>query len=373
VKAKRSFSSPSQIVIALGLAKYALKASFRNKASYFFSLIFPLIFVVIFGLLGNSGASIKLGVSDTIDKTNPIYQTIKNLSEQENAPIELIEGSEPDLEKQLSQAKIASIIAPDQSVRPMAGSLTLVSSNSNPQGKAAAESFLSGVISQMNIKASGIVRQPFAFNAKEISGKEYRYIDYALPGQIGFSLLSIATFGIAFPLITLRKTLVLKRMFATTVKPITFVVAQCLSRSFQAMLQAAVLLTVGVLAFHFTLAHGWITFVQMIFLSFLAVLAFLGFGLFIGNVARDEQSLPIALNLFNLPQILLAGVFFPIDGMPKWLQFIGNNLPLAYFNTALRKISVEGIAFVDIWPYILGMIVWGFVAYIAAARVFKTE
>ncbi len=365
----RFSKAPSQFLIAWGLTKYALKATLRNRSSLVFSLIFPLVFVAIFGSIGGGGGKISLGILDSLNKNQPIYQAIRTVASENNSPIKLVSDTETNLKIQLNQSKLGAILEPSGSVT----SLKVVTSTANPQGGSAAVTFLNGILSQLNLHAAGVTKPTFTVTSQDVAGKQYRYIDFALPGQIGFSLISIATFGIAFPLITLRKTLVLKRIFATAARPITFVVSQCLARSVQAMLQAAVILGVGIWGFHFTLAHGWITGVELFVISFLAVLAFLGFGILIGNIARDEQSLPIAINLFNLPQILLAGVFFPIDTLPKWVQNIGNNLPLAYLTTAMRKISNDGASLITVWPYILGIIAWGVVAYLIASRIFKSE
>lgn len=366
---KQFTEAPSQLAIIWGLTKYALKATLRNRSSLIFSLIFPLVFVAIFGSIGNGNQAITLGVSDSLGQTNPIYQAVQTLASGQNAPVKIVHDTDSKLSDQLGQSHLAAILEPGDTPT----SIELVTSTANPQGAGAAQTFIKGITDQLNLRAAGVTKPTFTYITKDVAGKAYRYIDFALPGQIGFSLISIATFGIAFPLITLRKTLVLKRIFATAARPISFVVSQCLARSLQAMLQAAVILGVGIWAFHFTLAHGWITALEMLVLSFLAVLAFLGFGILIGNIARDEQSLPIAINLFNLPQILLAGVFFPIDTLPKWVQAIGNNLPLAYFTTALRKIANDGASLVAVWPYVLGIVAWGVVSYVVASRIFKSE
>ena len=373
MSSKMDIRKPSQLAIIAGLAKYSLISSLRNRASYFFSLIFPLAFIAVFGLIGNSSSSITIGISDTVDHANPIYTTLQTVAGQSNAPLKLATGNTTDLETQLKQGKIGGILVPAADSTPRTPRLTLETTSGDPANAAAAQSFMNGITSQLNLRAAGVVNPPIAVENKEVSGKVYRYIDFILPGQIGFSLLSIATFGIAFPLITLRKTLVLKRMFATAVTPISFVISQCLSRSFQAMIQAVVILGVGVWWFHFSLAHGWISLLEMMVLSFLGVLMFLGFGILIGNVAKDEQSLPIALNLFNLPQMLLAGVFFPTDGMPQWVQTIGNHLPLAYLNNAMRDVATNGKHLNEVLPAIFGMLVWGVIAYVLAARVFAKE
>jgi len=361
---------PNQLNITLGLTKYALLATLRNKTALFFSLIFPMAFILVFGLIGNSTNQIKLGITADFNHQSPVYVAIKAIADTKDSPITLEEGNKTDLEKKLSQSNLAAVIEPPTST---SLGLTLTTSNSNPAGQAEAESIVGGVLSQLNLQSAHVVNPPFKSDAREISGKVYRYIDFALPGQIGFSLLSLATFGVAFSFITLRRTLVLKRLFATNVTPLSFVLSQCLSRAVQAIIQVLIIIAVGVKFFHFDLPYGWWTVAEMLLISLIGVFSFLGFGMLISGIAKDEQSAPLAINLFNLPQMLLAGVFFSIDGMPKWVQFIGNNLPLAYFNIAMRKVTTEGLSIVAVWPYLGGMLVWSLVAYFLAAKTFKSE
>lgn len=360
---------PSQISIILGLTKFAIKGQLRNRSGLIFSLVFPIAFVLLFGVIGNGSAKITLGISSDVSKESPVYKTISAIAKEENSPLDLQEGSRTDLEKDLSQSKLDGLLEPADTPT----SVVLATANSNVQGAAAAQTFLNGVLNQLNLQAAGVTTPTFSIKSKEISGRSLRYIDYILPGQIGFSLLTLATFGVAFFFITLRRTLVLKRLFATSINPLNFIIAQGLARCLQAIVQASVILGVGIIAFHFNLAHGWITALEMMLVSILGVLTFLAFGIFISNIARNEESAPTAINLFNLPQMLLGGVFFPTDGLPMWLQKIGNNLPLAYLNNSLRKIALEGAAFKDVAPYIIGLLVWGIVGYILAARTFRQE
>lgn len=369
LRSKLAILHPNQIKIGWGLTKYALLANLRNKANLAFGLMFPLAFVAIFGVIGSSSPHIRIGVPDNLDKSSPIYQTVKSIGAEKDSPLTLEEGSQADLEKKLSQSNLDSILENGVATT----ELTLVTSNGNPQGAAASSSFFNGILSQLNLKAAQVTTPTFSLQGKELSGKKYEYIDFALPGQVGFSLIALSTFGVAFSFITLRKTLVLKRLFATTITPLAFVISQCVSRAIQAAVQAAIIILAGVYFFHFNLIHGWQTVVAMVALSALGALLFLGFGMLLSNIARDEQSAPILLNLFNLPQFLLSGVFFPIDGMPGFLQNIGNNLPLSFFTNGLRKISVEGAGWADMTPYILGMVVWGVIAYVLAAKTFKAE
>ncbi len=365
-------SSPqaSQFRIGAGLTRYALRATFRNKAGYFFSLIFPLVFVIAFGLLSNSGAALEIGVSPQLDRSNPVYQEVQRLSTGTEPQVKLVEGTEAELERKVQQNRLAGILAPAAG---SPGGVALVTASSRPQAGTTAESLLRGITAELSLRDAGVAAPAHPLQRREVPGRPFRHIDFILPGQIGFSMLSLATFGVGYSLATLRRTLVIKRMMATMVSPLTFVLSICLSRSVQAVFQSIVLLAVGVGLFQFHLAQGWVSAVQLVFLAFLGIMAFLGFGILLSNLFRDDQTLPVVLNLFNLPQVLLAGVFFPIDGMPGWVQAIGNNLPLSYLNSAMRQVASDGASLLQVSPLLLGLFAWGVVAYLLAARTFVTE
>ena len=162
-------------------------------------------------------------------------------------------------------------------------------------------------------------------------------------------------------------------MFATPTKAMTILLAQGGSRLIVALLQTLLILVLGIVVFKFYLPHGWITFVELFVISTIGLVAFLGFGYFMAGLANDENAAGPLVNLVSLPQFLLSGTFFPTDNLPNWLQPIANNLPLSYFNLAVRKITTEGGDFTQTFPYILGLIAWGAFMYILAARTFRWE
>ena len=168
-----------------------------------------------------------------------------------------------------------------------------------------------GIIDQQNLALSGVIEPPITITQQEIAGRQVRYIDFALPGQIGFSILSTAIFGTVFGLIYLKKALVLKRMFATPTKAMTILLSQGTSRLIVALLQTILILVIGVVVFKFYLPHGIITLLELIILSAFGLVAFLGFGYFIAGLSSDENAASPLTNLITLPQFLLSGTFFP--------------------------------------------------------------
>jgi ABC-2 type transport system permease protein len=359
---------PRQWPAFLAVIKYATIAAARNRATVAFGFIFPLVFITVFGLLGNSSISVKLGVVEH-NVTDPIGQTVAKID-----ALKVSTGSSDALKEQLKIGKLDAVldVAPKADV-PGGFTATLFTSNANPQVSATATSLISGIVDKINLQMAQVQNPPITFAQDKLSGREFRYIDYALPGMIGFALLGTALFGTVFGLIALKKTLVLKRMFATPTKPLTFLAGQGISRLIFATAQTIVIVAVGVLAFKFYLPHGWITWVDILVIQALGLVAFLGFGYFMAGFANDENSAGPLVNLVSLPQFLLSGVFFPIDSLPSWVKPVADNLPLTYFNEAIRKVTTEGGTLVDTWPYLLGMLAWGAVMYILASRTFRWE
>jgi ABC-2 type transport system permease protein len=207
----------------------------------------------------------------------------------------------------------------------------------------------------------------------DIPGREYKTIDFILPGQLGFSLLSAGVFGVAFMFFSLRNTLVLKRFFATPINRTYIVLGEGLSRVLFSLITAVVIILFGRLFFGFTLVHGFETFLEMLVLSFIGLLVFMGFGFIVSGLAKNDSTIPPFANLITLPQFLLGGTFFSVEAFPKWLQPISKALPLTYLNTAMRKVAFEGLHLWDVRTEIGVLLLWGVVVYAIAIKVFRWE
>ncbi len=362
------YKKPGQWKAYLAITWYAFRAQTRNPATFAFGFIFPIVFISIFGLIGGGGQSLTVGIPNN----TPENQLVKTIEGQKFLKIE---KSDPvSLNKKLQQGRLSGIVEVKKEKGTTSKySVNIFTSTANALEAQSLTSAIRGIVDQTNLKLAGINNPSITLTQKEVSGRQFRYIDFALPGQIGFSLLSTAIFGTVFGLIYLKKALILKRMFATPTKPLTILLGQGTSRLIIALVQTLLILAMGIIVFKFYLPHGFTTFIELIIVSAIGLIAFLGFGYFFAGLANDENSAGPMVNLVTLPQFLLSGTFFPTDSLPSWLQPIANNLPLSYFNQAVRKITTEGGNLSDTAPYLVGLIVWGVVMYILAARTFRWE
>ena len=355
--------SPNQLRPLLAIAYFGLRAQLRNRATVFFGFVFPLMFIFAFGFFGPNGASISIGIPENAGSAS-IYSDISKVE-----GLNIQKGNIVDLQKELVAGKLTAILIAENG----SGDVKLLSSQANQNQVQIAQSIVSGVIAEENLSLAGIKNQPVNLTVEKIAGRAFKFIDFFLPGMIGFAILATAVNNTAFGLIFLKKTLVLKRIFATPTKGLTILVGQGVARVIVVLAQTLVIVAAGVLIFDFTLIHGLFTILLIIFLSIIGLLAFMGFGLFIAGIATDENSVVPLTNIIVFPQFLVAGTFFPIENLPAVLQPFVKILPLAFFNTAIRKITTEGVSIDQVSPQLLGLLAWSVVAYIAAARTFKWE
>lgn len=378
----------SNLRATLAIAKASLRSILRSPSAVVFTLAFPLIFIVVFANIGGSGVSVDVGVAKDCDTTNEVYKALKK-----NPLINLIKTqSTDDMAKNLSKGSLDAVIdikhgqgmtmmppvgnAPNQSLfnidvkySKASGKGPILQSALNNIFYRIQSAVLSKIQSYSNIPSPKIV------DLKEatVSGREYKYIDFILPGQLGFSLLSSGVFGTAFVFLSLRQTLVIKRFFATPVKRYSIVLGEMIARIIFALTGALIIILIGHSLFGFTLIHGTVTVLNMLVLSLIGLIIFMGFGFTVSGIAKNESTVPPLSNIITLPQFLLSGTFFSTSAFPKWLRPLSEALPLTHLNNAMRKVAFEGAGLADVTHQLLILLVWGIAIYAVAIKTFKWE
>lgn len=364
----------SQIRAMLAITRASLRAIFRSPSAIIFSFAFPLIFILVFGFIGSgSKMSVRVAFDKQTDTTTNIYHAITAME-----GIKVVTGTEEQLKKDLEKGRLHAIISLNKNNADSFPkySVKLTSSEAvNPQNVQVLRSMLEGMINGINKKvfSNAPTVATISNDVEQVPGRIYRTIDFILPGQLGFSLLSAGVFGVAFIFYSLRQTLVLKRFFATPINRSYIVFGEAISRVIFQLSTAVVILLIGHYAFHFTLVNGAITFLELLILSFVGLAVFMGFGFVVSGLAKNESSIPPFANLFTLPQFLLSGTFFPIDNFPSWLQPLCRILPLTHLNDAMRNVAFEGARLSDCGKQLGVLAIWGVVSYAVAIKVFKWE
>lgn len=361
----------SQSKATLAITKASLKAMFRSPQSVFFSIFFPVVLIVIFGALSGGGSfSTDIAFDKNSDTTSAVYKVLKKsplLNERD--------ASSDSLNDMLKKGQITALILVKKTYKPGGQeryNVHVTSSSANQRELQGLLSAINGIIAQ--VENPSVANESIAnITTEEVKGREYKLIDFYLPGMIGFSMIGSAVFGVAFLFFNLRETLVLKRLYASPVKRLNIIFAETFARVIFQVVTVVVLILFGWLCYGFTLANGFTTFLEMIVVCLLALLVFMGAGFVISSVAKNQNVIPIYSNLFMFPQYFLSGTFFPKGALPKSISWLVEALPLTALNDALRKISFEGAGLLSAGKQMGILAIWGVVVYLIAGKVFKWE
>jgi ABC-2 type transport system permease protein len=191
-----------------------------------------------------------------------------------------------------------------------------------------------------------------------------------LAGIVGFSIMSLAIFGMANGFPADKKSGSLRRMRATPLRASQLILATALEYLLIGFLTVVVMFVVATLLFHFNMRGNYL---NLVVYSLIGTFCMFGFGMAIGGWAKNEnQSAPLA-NLVAFPMMFLTGVFFPTYLMPEWLQSISKFLPLTPVIEGIRRITTENAGLFSLGPELAIIGGWIIIIYSIAFRVFRWE
>jgi ABC-2 type transport system permease protein len=195
------------------------------------------------------------------------------------------------------------------------------------------------------------------------------FISYFVPSVLGMSVMQIGIFA-AIPLVADREKLILKRLAATPLRRWQLVGSNVLMRLVIAMVQAAIILGVGIAVFGVKI--GGPIGLSILFIA-LGAMSFLALGYVVASFAQTEDAANGMTSVVQFPMMFLSGTFFPLDQMPDFLQGIARVIPLTYLSDALRQVMVGGAAFAPLWVCAAVLVAWLVICFGIAAWKFRWQ
>jgi ABC-2 type transport system permease protein len=180
-----------------------------------------------------------------------------------------------------------------------------------------------------------------------VSGAALRYVDWLFPGILGMNMMFSCLFGVGYVVLRYRKSGFLKRLHATPVSAFEFLSAQVLSR-LGLILFVTVVLYAGVgalIGFHSAGSS-----LLLLLLAVLGALSMIALGLTIAARFSSEELVGGLLNLLTWPMMLLSGIWFSLEGSPRWIRWVAHVFPLTHVLDAARAVMLDGAGIAQIAP-----------------------
>ncbi len=339
-----------------------LKMMVRGKQALFWSLFFPLMFTIIFGFFFG-GENTNIGTVALINKSDtPLALNLEEvMSEADLFKIQK-EENVSDAKDLLKKNKVVGIIEVPKDFGNLAPDtpkeIIYIHDPANNLANATVLGFLDQFVDNTNFSIQN-AREIFSVKSETSTDANLTYFDFVLIGLIGLALMNSSVQGIAINMARYREAKILKRITTTPIKSWKFVLAEVLSRLVLNLFQVSLILLIGIYGFG---AHVPGNILLVGIFALIGGFLFQTIGFTVASFSKTTSAAEGMSVAITIPMMFLAGVFFPIDQLPKWLFSLVQYLPLAPLLKMIRQVGLEDISpFTN--PYnIVIVLVWILVA-----------
>jgi ABC-2 type transport system permease protein len=222
---------------------------------------------------------------------------------------------------------------------------------------------LSATLNISQIEMPITIEQVYAYG-----GGDTRFIDYFAPGVISFAIMMVTTMITIILFVNERRNGTLQRLLVSPASESEIVVGYALAFAVIGIIQSIVVLIAAILLFDISIVGN-----ILLALIVILLLAFghQGLGILLSAGAKNELQAIQFIPLILFPSILLAGLFWPVESIPSYLQPLSYIIPLRYGIDAERSIMLRGWGIGEIWVDIVVLVLFALLTLSASVVLLK--
>jgi len=342
----------------------------RSRVGLFFSLIFPVILILLFGAIfaGSGSSTVPVYLQNNDNSSTASLGFIQALNSTNTMTITQVAPGVNFSQYLAAHSGTSGILIPS-GFQAALGAKTHVDvtiyGNPASSTNGIVVGVTSAVVSEFNLRsanATAIV----GTQQVSVASKTYKYIDYLVPGLIGFSVLTSPMFALVNISSQYKRDKIFKQLSLTPLTKTEWLISKIIWYILLTIVSFFLMTTVGTLAFgaHITYSAAIIPFLV------LGPFMFVSLGMLVGTVSKSVESAAVVGNLVTFPMMFLSGTFFPVSTMSPFLQNVAHVLPLFYVIEGLNNVMLYGnynAALTDVGILVvLSLVVFGL-----AVRFFK--
>ncbi|MBO3745803.1 ABC transporter permease [Streptosporangiaceae bacterium NEAU-GS5] len=332
------------------LSRAMLLGFVRDKSALFFAILFPIMFLVLFGGLFKDQGISKSKVLEVGNVAILQQQGLGDFLEITKS------GDLADAQEKVRKGDYAA------AVTQQGGTVQLYFSAADAVRAGTVRGVMSSLVNDAN--AAGVPKR-FELKAQQVEDQSLKTIQYVTPGLLSWAISMGAAFGAAATLVTWREKRILRRLRLAPVSTSSIVLARVGVSVGIALLQMAIFIGIAsVPYFGLRLSNYWWMAIPLVTVG---TLCFMAIGMVAGAVSKSAEAASGIANLIVLPMAFLSGTFFPLDGAPAWLRTLSNVFPMKHMTQGMLDVMVRGQPPSSVLPE-LG-IVLGFAVVIGAIAV----
>jgi len=317
----------------------------RSKIGLFFSLVFPIILILLFGAIfsGGNGGPIDVYIQNldagqvgtAFNAGNAFVAALNNNS---TTTVTLVDNNQNLTNYMLSHSANQGVLIPQNFTRAYLNNETVsvvVYANPADTSSPIVEQTVKGIIADFNSQGSSRMHS-VGYDQLSIKSQSYKYIDFLIPGLVGFSVLTSPMFSLVNISSEYKKTKLFKQLSLTPLTKTEWLTSKVIWYVVLGIISFFLMTQVGAALFGAHLDYA------LMIIPFLVIgpLFFVSLGMLVGMISKSVESAAVVGNLITFPMMFLSGTFFPVSLMPMYLQNIAHGLPLFYLIDGLNQVMI---------------------------------
>jgi ABC-2 type transport system permease protein len=349
----------------ISLSRAMFLGLLRDRTALFFTVLFPLMFLLLFGGLFKNQTAPR---SDVLQIGSVAVLDQIPAADRADLDAVLHIDKATSREEALDKVRKGDV---DAAVEQSGSTLILHYSAADRVKSATVQGVFNELVQQENLAAAGVTTTTVKLDAEQVEDQSLKTIQYLTPGLLGWAIATGAMFGAALTLVNWRLKKILRRLRLSPVSTGTIVGARVGVSVLVALVQTAIFIGVAsVPYFGLQLSNYWWMCIPVVFVG---TLAFLSIGLLAGSFTKTPEAASAIANLIVLPMAFLSGAFFPLQGAPAWLQTISQALPLRHMVDGLLDVMVRGEPPVSVLPQLGILAAFAVVVSAVSVALFRWE
>ena len=310
----------------------------RDKRTMLMLFGMPIVMMLLFGFaVTNDVRNVRIIIVMS-NANNATQQVADRLAASEYFTLTKVVATPNEAEKAIRDQKADMAIVFSQDFASRKSGYQLIVDGVDPNMAQQWTTYANAVINNTEAKA---------VNTKLLYNPQMKSTYNFVPAIMGTLLMLVCAMMTSISIVREKEKGTMEVLLVSPTKPLMIIVAKLVPYLVLAftILSIILLMSSFVLGVPIKGSLVWIYVVSTIY-----ILLALSLGILVSTIAETQLvALLISAMLLMMPVIMLSGMMFPIESMPKILQYISAIIPTRYYISAMRKLMIMGVGIEEIF------------------------
>ena len=321
----------------------------RDKRTILILLIMPIVQIILFGFaLSTEVKNTPIGVFDP-SKDNATRQITERLAASDYFTHILDLQNPQEIEKAFQKGTIKLAVVFSENfqnnlMQTNKAAIQIVADATDPNQANIFANYASSIINQWRMENVALQNNTLSFIVPEIKmlyNPQMKGAYSFVPGVMGLVLVLICAMMTSISIVREKEIGTMEVLLVSPMKPIYIILAKITPYFVLSIINLTTILLLAVFVLNIPIAGSLFL---LILLSLIFILVGLSLGLLISNVVQTQvAAMLISAVVMMMPTMLLSGMMFPIESMPKILQWISVIPPNRWYVEGVIKLMIMGV------------------------------